>query len=159
MMFCPQMLCGGANEMFSSFDTRRVLCKQQRNQRVKPMRAEPNRALNAGQILSQNNTLGISKKRVAMRAAATFKIGIAINRITEESAHTKKGHASIVSMASFQRTASRCIAQTGANMSAQSRLFWKGHTLITAPIGRPYACRNENTESASRLRSSNTESA
>jgi hypothetical protein len=45
-------------EMYPSFDTRRVLCKQQRNHRVKPMRAslKAKNASNAGSILSGQKT-------------------------------------------------------------------------------------------------------
>jgi hypothetical protein len=44
-------------EIYPSFDTRRVLCKQQRNLRVKPMRAgrKAKNASNAGSVMSEAN--------------------------------------------------------------------------------------------------------
>jgi hypothetical protein len=146
-------------EMFLSFDTRRVLCKQQRNHCVKPTRAKRNRVLSAGRNLSRTNMLEINKKRVATLVDACCKTDTATNLITKERGRTQEGHANIVTATLCHIGETKSIVQTNANTSEQSRLFWKGRTLTTEPTGLPYAYKSENTESARSVRSGNTNSA
>jgi hypothetical protein len=60
-------------EIYPSFDTRRVLCKQQRNHRVKPMRAgrKPRNASSAGSVMS---VAGDPKRRGSSRNTALMGV-------------------------------------------------------------------------------------